>query len=497
MKMSKKHRKQYKAVRETVVTAPMDNKPGKPVKPSRFRSLLQPHNAFAVLALLFGSIFIITTPPFQVPDECAHVNRTFELSDFHVWQKVKDNKTGNYLPSSLDSAASRFTYLWFAPGNKISGDQISDAFRIPLNKNDKKFIAGSAGNYFYFSYIPQLPAVFIGKLLNLNVLSILYFGKFLALLFYVLCVWYAIKIIPVGKFLMLVVALLPMTLAQAGSFSPDSVSFSFAFLAIALLLDISYNKKRFEFNRQTVLLLAIICLMGILKPVYLPFSFAILLIPKSVFKSRYQYLLTMSLTILVSLFISFGWVKLMSTYGGLQTNVDVNGEIIHPAEKIQAFVKNPGRIVDVLDATLGHFHEMYYETTLGVLGYLDTKLPGGIYTVLTFLLIFLALFEGNEKYRLQIYQRLLLLAISIGIFLATILTMYLLTRDASGLIAEGVQGRYFIPVVFPFLLAWNRIIPWRMNLSGNRLLSASLYFILLVILIRTEFTLYDRFYVDF
>jgi hypothetical protein len=74
--------------------------------------------------------------------------------------------------------------------------------------------------------------------------------------------------------------------------------------------------------------------------------------------------------------------------------------------------------------------------------------------------------------------------------------MYLLTRLDSGLITEGVQGRYFIPALFPFFLSVYGLLPWRMNLFTNRLSAGILYIILLVILINAESTLYTRYFVD-
>ena len=491
--MSKKYRKKNKTVShapEPLMVKPLA------AQPSRFAYLLLPHNVFAILALVFGFLFLVTTPPFQVPDECAHVNRAYELSEFKLWQQVKDNKPGNYLPASLDSAAQRFTYLWFDPGQKSSVVQISDAFDIKLDRDKTKFIASSAGSYSYFSYIPQLPAVFIGRLFNMNVLSMLYLGRFFALLFYVLCCWLAIRMIPFGKFLLLLVALLPMTLAQAASFSPDCVTFSLSFLAMALLLDISFSSEPLRLSAKPLALVVIVCLLGLLKPVYLPLAFLVFFIPRSRFKNLTHYLAATLLTVTLAVAMTLGWLKMVSAHGAVQTNVDINGDKIAPAAKVQEFLHHPSLVFDVLNKTLGHFHEMYYRTTLGVFGYLDTHLSQGLYGVLTFLLIFIALFEADRRYSLFVYQRLLLFIVSVGIFLGTILTMYLLTRLDSGLITEGVQGRYFIPALFPFFLSVYGLLPWRMNLFTNRLSAGILYIILLVILINAESTLYTRYFVD-
>src|SRR5204863_5351826 len=97
-------------------------------------------------------------------------------------------------------------------------------------------------NYFYFSYLPQLPAMIIGRVSRMNVLSILYLGRLFALLFYIFCVRWAIRIMPEGKWLLMAVALMPICVAQAGSYNADCVLYSVSFLGLALLLKNAFEK---------------------------------------------------------------------------------------------------------------------------------------------------------------------------------------------------------------------------------------------------------------
>src|SRR5262245_10975767 len=146
--------------------------------------ILRPHIGFIVLSLLFGGLFIVTTPPFQVVDEVSHFKRAFKLSQLATVQKIKNNRSGDDVPISIDSTLSVFRYLMYHSDQKVDKQNILDAFKIRLQPDKIQFTDIAAGPYFYPSYLPQFPAIFLGRIFELNVLVILYLGRFLALLFY-------------------------------------------------------------------------------------------------------------------------------------------------------------------------------------------------------------------------------------------------------------------------------------------------------------------------
>lgn len=488
--MSKGKKPQSKTVRPT----PSPSRAKEVSLPGWLERILRPHLAFAVLALIFGSSFIITTPPFQVPDEAAHFYRTFSLAEFDVAQDVQGTLTGDVLPASLDSAAAIFNYLKFVPANKVPEGQIGAAMQIPLDAGKRKFMQVSAGNYIYPCYFPQLPAVWIGKILRLNVLHILYLGRFFALLFYVFLVAWAIRAIPSGKYLLMAVALMPMCLAQAGSFSPDVVSFAFAFLSLSLLLKQAASREPLRLTGETVLTGFMLVIMGVLKPVFLPIALLVFLLPQHVFASRKTYALATLLTVITAALLAFGWLKLMASFGTLQADVDINGRPIDPSGKMSRLMQDPMMFATVVRETVGYFGKMYFQSTIGIIGYLDTYMPKWVYTAFAFLIAGLAVFEAEKKVALTIRQRALLLFVSIGVFLGTILALFLFTREKDNLVAEGGQGRYFIPVLFTFLMAVHGLMPVRVSFARKPFLAATLYVALLILLLVAQITLHERFY---
>jgi uncharacterized membrane protein len=498
--MSKKNKAEKKFVKPGTQKPVAKSKNTKPNPVWLFLTsfLQKPHQMFAVIAFVFGAFFLIATPPFQVPDEGDHMKRSYALAEFNTVQKRVNGESGDYLPSSIDSTIKIFNYLRWQPKNHVKSEQIKEALKIPLENDKRTFVNVTAVGYFYVSYLPQIPAIYIGKLLNLNVLYMMYLGRLFGLLFYIVCVWFALRIIPFGRYLFLTIALLPTCLAQAASWNADSVLFSLSFLGFAIILKKAFSEERFKIDKQMVLMLAILSVMGLMKGVYIPIAFLILLIPRKFFQSRFRYLAFTGSVVILSVVFFYTWKQ---TFSGqpepkATTKVEATTEVKKGPGRIEILKKDPMLVIDIVENSYRVFHKMYYESTIGMLGYLDTILPKGVYSTFTFLVIFLALFEADKKYKLKIYQRLMLIIMPLGVCLITILAMYVLvTRPEAGLVAEGGQGRYIIPVLFPFFLAFYKLIPLNFNLEKNKYLVYVLYFVLIILLYRTGLTIIDRYYV--
>lgn len=487
--MSKKNKLKNRKLRDSQIQSVADTGKKEIISGKSISGLplfLRPHILFAFLAFFFGSLFIIYTPPYQVPDEIAHFDRAFKLSEFGTYQKTVNKISGDYIPKNIDSTFWPFRYLSWNPDKKVEKKQILDAFKYPLNNNDRTFIKIDAGAYFYLSYIPQFPAIYLGKLFELNILTILYLGRFFGLLFYILCVYQAIRKIPFAKYLMSVIALMPMCLAQAGSSNADCVLYAFCFLALAILLKYSFSKDKLALNKETALMIFILLIIGVLKIVYLPLVLLIFLLPFQLFKTRQKYFAFATVLILLSAAFTIAWTK--------SNTISFDDPTAGSQDKIRALMNNPFLALSILNETVPKMKDIYYHTTIGVLGYLDTVLPEWMYKLYTFLVIFVALFEGSKDFKLKIYQRLFLFSIPIIVFTGIILSMYLINGKENGYLVSGVQGRYFIPVIFPFFLAFTNLIPLRLNFSRNKIMAILLFFILFVALLSTHFAVLERYY---
>ena len=65
--------------------------------------IFAPEKIFVTIALLFGLILVLITPPYQIPDEPQHFLRALSLvENYRLIEIKKDSTTGDYLSANLD-----------------------------------------------------------------------------------------------------------------------------------------------------------------------------------------------------------------------------------------------------------------------------------------------------------------------------------------------------------------------------------------------------------
>ena len=91
-----------------------------------------------------------------------------------------------------------------------------------------------------FDYMYYLPAlgITIGRVLHFGSMLTFLLGRFFNLLLYTALVGLAIKVIPKGKMILFMVAMLPMSLQQAASFSYDAMINATSILVLAFTVKI-------------------------------------------------------------------------------------------------------------------------------------------------------------------------------------------------------------------------------------------------------------------
>jgi uncharacterized membrane protein len=473
--------------------------------------ILKPQSIFLVLATIFGLSFVFTIPPFQVPDEAAHMFRAYELSRLHLKLEEKNNVFGNYLPpapdnkvtcgyipSSFDSAQRQFFYLKFQPNNKTNWKTIKEVGSIKLNPENEKFTEITAGAYSFFGYIPQIPALIIGRILNFNVLSLFYLGRIFALAFFILCVWYSIRILPFGQHLFIVLALIPMTMTLAGSYSVDSVTNSLSFLALALIFNLMFQQGINFKSKKLVLLIVLLSLFGVLKIIYFPWIILLLLIPRSAFEKAKYYYFSIAITFLSATLLYFGWQYLISINQITNPNIITKKVLETPSYQLHRILDNPALVFDIISETFKVKGDFYYKSLIGVLGYLDTLLPRKMYGLYYFLLLAISILDFNKKYTLSIYQRGIIVLFTLGVFIATIFGMFISDgiESKQSLVVEGVQGRYFIPALIVGCFSLYGLLPNKLSIFQKyKFPSVVVFLICLGMLYKTQHTLHLRYYV--
>jgi len=411
----------YRKIREGAPTAT-----GKTPSPVKF---------FIVAAAIFGGLLAFIMPPFQVADEAAHFFKAYQVSE--------GNLSSKQVPPSLYRLRDLFDYLPFHPERKTSVDQILSSRGIQLNPEEMG--VAPTLNYSPIPYLPAASGIFVGRHMEAPPLFLFYIGRTCSLLAYILLVAWAIRLMPVQKWALALFALIPMCMAQAAAITADTVTLALSYLAFAYILHLCWEVPALRYSHWLRLSLLFV-LIALTKPVYFVLAFLFLLIPRRKVGPFWKYWGGFIGLVLLSAATAKGWIAFnqkLQTYSAMGASGN---------QQLSVILQHPIHFLQILLTTFQRYGAGYLEHLVGRLGWLDTGLPNAFRQFYLALLVLVAFLGWNREVDLSWLKRLLIVAtILSGVSLIAIFLFLSWTPIGSPTV-EGIQGRYFLPFVPPFLL---------------------------------------------
>lgn len=438
---------------------------------------MKPEKAFLVIGVVFGLVFLVLVPPFQVPDEPQHFYRAFQVSELRFLDLVALNRNprtdafryGTLLPKSLAGLVdmSDVTETRFGPENKVTPSRLLASFRAHLDAGDREYLP--VAPYAPVAYIPQALGIGLGRLLGVPSLVLFYLGRLCALAAWIGLVFVAIKTTPILKWTFFLLALMPMTLHLAASNSADSVVIGVSFLLSAQLLSWAYDARKERIGRADIagaLVMALVLTLS--KPLYLVLLALILLVPREKFPRGAKRLLTFGGVVVFCVAAYVGWSLLTAwaTVPGPAIELSRHGvdppvlADISPKRQLALILSHPFAFIGVLATTFSVLSLFYLHSFVGLLGWLDTLLPMWVPYVYVAVVSGVSLLGGAREH-VSWRAKCLSFAIPALACLGAFVYFYLGESAVGMKVVVGFQGRYLIPVapVF-FLLFQNHTIRW-------------------------------------
>ena len=447
---------------------------------------IRPERFFAVLALSAGLFLVFAYAPFEAPDEASHFWRAYHVSEGNVLSSRQGDFVGGYIPKSVAEAHLPFENLVVHPDNKVNRIALSEKLHEPFSTGDRVFVVfGFPSLYTPFVYIPQTLGIAVGRLFDLSALKIMYAGRITNLLCWIAVVTVAIRMMPVCKWVLALVALLPMSLSQSASLSADGPTNAMAMLLISWILRITIDKES-RFNKHQAIAVILLCvLVSVSKQAYAPLTGLVLLIPVARFKDRRCKRIFCATAIVLACAATGLWSMMIR-----DLYMPIHGD--NAPEQLSLVMAAPWNFVKIVIDTIEECWRGYVTSFIGILGFLDTSLPNWIYYSYPFVLIGTALFDRGCGEPMDGKQRLWMVAICIGVFLLIELSMYLTWTKPGEEIIDGVQGRYFLPIAVPVLLAlfYNRKFKSPAGALGPLIIATYP----IVVLVATCLRLYERYW---
>jgi uncharacterized membrane protein len=415
---------------------------------------LKPDVVYLVLALLFGLVIVFLNPPCGTPDEPAHLLRAFRIAQ------------GSFYQAAAVKVPPLDRYC------QLCDDVGFSAIPTHLQPYLKEFLQEGAPARFdeevasAYPPVPYLPSAIIFKLLswfNPSLPAYLYLGRLATFLSSLLITWFAIRSIPAGKWIMTVLALMPMRMYQMASISADSVTTALAALWISLVVTLLLSKGE-GLGRQLLLLVPTALLLAFSKPMY---AFLLLLILAVPFKGYVRY--ATAVKVAVILIVILAGVKLFSLASHYAVSYGYKGQLVQAIpghegtsaaemisdrsflekvdEKAQAalLLREPSRIYSVLIKGYLKFGGFIARSTIDYMGWLNVRLPKLAFACAVALL--LLSIGMNENLAMSMRFRMVSLLIFVTMLVLIPIGLYLSWTPVGGDVFLGVGGRYFIPLM--------------------------------------------------
>lgn len=417
---------------------------------------------FAVMAAIIGLAFCFLMTPLSIPDEFAHYEYSFQVSNYMTFEDNHLLVDGDYKDY----------------GQYRGHRNVSSAYKKVLKRFNSEFVPdgvmeemdNDVDDIYSLCFVPQAIGITIARILNFNRVRLFYLGRIFNLAFYVLCVYLAIKKTPIHKLLFGIISTLPMFMQQAASYSYDCFINGLTILTISYLLNFIFRKEQIT-NKELIFVLIVNALLAPAKTVYGFFSLLFWFVPFKNYGSKKKKTLCTLILCLPAIYQLFIItkpivIKVFKNISELAINtetntIDSNGGFGVVNEKITVgyMVRNPLETIMLFARTIRFSLKNWLYDSMGrTLSGMSLILPINLVHILV-IAPFVASFRKEifvESVSLKITFILvcgiIVLYIMGGFILSWTDMSQTIVDDYGGIIIQGIQGRYFSPLL-PFALS--------------------------------------------
>lgn len=254
---------------------------------------------FIHFCLILGVLYAIIIPPFTVFDDVTHYASNYQyaniiLNEGEITESEKElkdegfNKLGNVMKMRERDLPEAYvgSYDTVKPTIQSYEQIVENLFSKDDTEADTLVEYANAG--LPYQSIAIWSGMVIARLLDLGQIPMIMLCRLLSLMVYIAIISYAIKIIPLGKNILTILGLLPMTLSSVVSFSYDTFYIECAYLYIALILYIAYTRFTWKKWCASIVLIA---LLAPHKFIYFPLAFLPIIINKNrIIKKSHKFI---------------------------------------------------------------------------------------------------------------------------------------------------------------------------------------------------------------
>lgn len=411
--------------------------------------ITKPEWCFAIICFLLGALIIMGVGTNQLGyDEYSHAKSAYKMSFSTTIESTESaiQMCGNLLPHFSNPQERELVEAYENVNNDYSWADIGHQSRIKRAENRV--------------YYPMALGFYLARKLNTSFAVSVELAKFGNLLFYIIVVFFAIKMAYDYKYIVAMIGLLPNCVFLASSISYDAMVNSFLLLGSVLVLN-ELLKPDQPLTWQNALMILLSFFIGsISKPIYILMALMMVFFPKKKFHSGWQRVVFTLAVIIVAGLMLYNIFKPTPSTGSdyyLVGNLSFAGDKRNVGTSVigqlQYIIANPITFILLVFRSMW---EMFAGYLFGSDRFLQYAYAGSAPKICTYfvliLFLWLSLFKRKGSIDLSIGMKYIVLNLIMIIGMGGVIwsSMYVSYTTVGADTISGVQGRYFIPLFLPF-----------------------------------------------
>jgi uncharacterized membrane protein len=423
-----------------------------------------------------GLLLTFGLPPFQKFDETSHFTRTISLSRGQLF--CRDRQF--IIPKIYAGLHENYNFEKVLLENRKFPPSLINFNQQWTATDYQELVAIGGCRQNFLGYIPNTIGVWLTGW-TARPAIIFYSGRLFGFIFLLLMLWLSLKIINKKyDYLLWFFTLMPMVVHQATAYSYDVVIVGLILPLTALWINRFTGHKFSRIHWFWVFLM--VAVITIIKPVYLPLFFLFGLKDWNI-KFKFKELIVVGLIALLSIGIG----RLGKGDGNYPT-------FVNPKLQLQLVSHDPVYFSKVVittwtDKFIPHFDEM-----ISIMGWRNTPMINNYLNYVFLILAGLTVWKLSDDLGKKLGFKELF-DLSAVIFMVTFLTtaaMYLAWSPVGDKSVEGIQGRYWLPLVTCWLIFVGGLVAQiRQNKFFRNLV---LILVLTGVILNIGFSLYSRYF---
>jgi uncharacterized membrane protein len=408
------------------------------------------------IVLTFGIPMVLLIPPGAGYDEEDHLVRVWEISGF------------SFLPGKMSPQEMQYPKIFrdFAYRHQSDGIIDSEFWQTYSGASlyERGYVSREINTKSAYSPVLLLPQAvamrYFGRIADLPALLVFRLTRLAGLLSYLILTWLAIRWLPFGKWLLLILAVSPMALFQASTITADTIPNGLGFLFIAGSLEAAEHQEIGWRKIGTLIMLVFLLFLTKLNLtvlILLPF----LLISPSKYRRRWMYPFVLVISILLFAVEVVGW--------NIIATDNVNSLLANEASvtaQVQHIVNHPLRFLQTVITDFITNSLTYLQGWINGFGYYYWTSPQLVSLFFLLGLGFVLFMTSVPDWINKKIRILLIVIFGLG-YIATIVPIYTTFTSVGSDEVIGVQGRYFIPSAMLLFLALSGFIVRKTDLSSS------------------------------